>query len=228
MKTFTHNDKEYRVDDQGFLLFPDEWDENFAEGMAPQVGITGGLTEAHWRVIHFIRNTFDITSSCPLIYVACKRNDVGLGDLEKLFPAGYLRGACKLAGVTYRQGYLQHTWLEGDIIHHTRNYDRRSYITDVQGFLIDPNDWDENFAIHKAYEMKMPHYLTPRHWEIIYYLRRKFDEQHAIPTVYETCRDNDISLDKLEELFPDGYHRGVLKVAGLQIWEATTTHPGGN
>ena len=228
MKTFNYAGKDYRVDDQGFLVYPEDWDEDFARGMAAEVGIPDGLTEKHWRVIHFIRHSFKKASVCPLIYVACKKNDIGLGDLKQMFPAGYLRGACRLAGVTYREGYLLHTWLENDIVHHTRNYERKSYITDVQGFLIDPADWDENFAIHKAYEMKMPHYITEDHWKIIYYIREHYSKTHKIPTVYETCEANGIDLDKLEELFPDGYHRGAIKIAGLNVWEVQTTHPTGN
>ena len=41
--TFTHKHKGYEVDSKGFLLDFDSWDENFAEGMAPEVKIAGGL-----------------------------------------------------------------------------------------------------------------------------------------------------------------------------------------
>lgn len=215
MRTFTYKNKAYTVDNRGFLLDPDEWDEDFAEGMASKVGISNGLTERHWKVIYFIRNTFEKMNACPLVYVACKKNDIGLGDLEKLFPAGYLQGICKLAGVTYRQCYFQQFWLGEHMVHYTRMYERKTYSTGVQGFLLNPSSWDENFALHKAHEMKMPEYLTEAHWKIIYYLRRKYEETGEVPTVYEACEDNQISLDELERLFPDGYHRGAVKIAGL-------------
>ncbi|HDL04157.1 MAG: sulfurtransferase TusE [Candidatus Zixiibacteriota bacterium] len=216
MKTFEYNNKIYNVGNKGFLLDPNDWDENFAIGMAPKVKIRDGLKDAHWKVIYFIRNTFEKINVCPLIYVACKKNDLGLGELKRLFPTGYLRGACKLAGVTYHDGYFQQFWLEEHIVHHTRMYERKTYHTDVQGFLIDASEWDENFALHKAYEMKMPQYLTERHWKIIYYLRKKWEETTMVPTVYQTCEDNNIDLDILQSLFPDGYHRGAVKIAGLQ------------
>jgi len=215
-RTFNHKEKTYNVDSQGFLLDPDEWDEDFAEGMSPKVGIPNGLTAEHWQVIHFIRNTFEKMNVCPLVYVACKKNDIGLGDLKKLFPTGYLRGVCKLSGVTYRQGYLQEIWLEEHIVHHTKVYERKTYAADVHGFLLNPTDWDENFALHKAYEMKMPEYLTEQHWKIINFLRERYEETGTVPTVYETCEANQIDLDELERLFPDGYHRGAVKIAGLQ------------
>ena len=125
-RIFAYQGKTYKVDARGFLLDANEWDEGFADGMAPQVGIYNGLTEEHWKVIHFIRNTFEEMNVCPLVYVACKKNDIGLGDLEKLFPTGYLRGVCKLAGVTYRQGYLQDLWIKEHIVHHNKVYEHKT------------------------------------------------------------------------------------------------------
>ena len=217
MKTFSYDGKEYEVDAQGFLVNPRDWDEDFAEGMASKCGIPGGLTDEHWTVIRFVRTMFDTVKSCPLVYVACKRNDIGLGDLERLFPTGYLRGTCKLAGVTYREGYLAHHWLEDNIVHYNREYDRKSYTTDSHGFLLDASDWDENFAIHKAYELKMPEYLTDEHWKVIRYLRQCFEKDGKVPTIYETCEATGNDLETLEQLFPDGYHRGAGIIAGLRV-----------
>ena len=65
LRTYNYKDKTYKVDSQGFLMDPAEWDEDFAEGMAPKVGIPNGLTEEHWKVIRFIRNTFERMNVCP-------------------------------------------------------------------------------------------------------------------------------------------------------------------
>jgi tRNA 2-thiouridine synthesizing protein E len=35
--------------------------------------------------------------------------------------------------------------------------------------------------------------------------------------VTETCEANDLDIDELEQLFPDGYHRGAVKIAGLRL-----------
>ncbi len=216
MKDFVANGKTYRVDDRGYLVDPEQWDENFAEAMAPEIGIKNGLTESHWRMIHFLRNTFHHINKCPLIYVACKQNDIGLGDLKKLFPAGWLRGACKISGITYRDGYMQHVWLEDDIIHHTRTYNEKEYDVDDQGFLINPEQWDENFAVQKAYEHNITGNLTDKHWDIIRYIRSHYLTEGEIPTIYQTCDHAGLQLDDLEQLFPEGYHRGAVQIAGLQ------------
>jgi len=93
----------------------------------------------------------------------------------------------------------------------------RVYRVDARGFLVDPYDWDEAFAMHKAFELRMPEGLTERHWEILGYLRERFERTRAVPTVYETCEAHRMTLDDLEGLFPDGYHRGAVKLAGLRV-----------
>ena len=217
LRFFKYKDKQYQVDAQGFLMVPEQWDENFAIGVAPDVKIASGLSDRHWRVINFIRNTFEIMSVCPLVYVACRENDLGLGDLEELFPTGYLRGACKLAGVTYRDAYMQKVWMDYNLEHNTTIYHKKEYITDEAGFLVNPADWDENFALHKAAELKIPGLLTEAHWKIIYCLRKTFAETGVVPTVYQTCNPDRLSIDELEKLFPTGYHRGAVMIAGLRV-----------
>ena len=49
-EAFRCGEKTYRLDEEGFLVNPDEWDEGFAEAMALMTGIHGGLTPAHWEV----------------------------------------------------------------------------------------------------------------------------------------------------------------------------------
>ena len=85
----------------------------------------------------------------------------------------------------------------------------------ARGFLVDPYEWDENFAVFKCQEMKIPTPLTEKHWNIIRYLRAKFAENGKIPTVYETCTANRIDITDLENFFRTAYNRGALKIAGL-------------
>jgi tRNA 2-thiouridine synthesizing protein E len=33
----------------------------------------------------------------------------------------------------------------------------------------------------------------------------------------ETCEANSIEIDEFATLFPDGYHRGAVKIAGLRL-----------
>jgi tRNA 2-thiouridine synthesizing protein E len=216
MGSFAFGGKTYAVDTEDFLAAFDEWDENYARGMAPKAGIIAGLSDDHWRVIQFIRDHYKKTGRCPVVYETCRINRLHLQELKRLFPAGYLRGACKLAGVTYKEGYLDQSWVEDFAEHVTTESDDKVYEVNVRGFLINPRAWDKQFAVGKAWEMKMPR-LTERHWKVIDYLRKSFEEKNIVPTVYDTCETTGVGLEELEKLFPDGYHRGAVKVAGLRV-----------
>ena len=223
METFLWNGKLFRVDAEGFLLDHDQWDEDFAQGMAPRLGLGGGLTKAHWSVIHFIRAEFARAGQCPLIYHTCRANGLSLKGFKALFPTGYLRGACKLAGITYRDRVVdfygeptaagEASALAGGM---PVALSEKIYRVDALGFLVDPSEWDETFAANKAHEMKLPGGLTDRRRAILRYLRDSFAKNGAVPTVVDCCEANGIDLDELERLFPDGYHRGAVKIAGLR------------
>lgn len=217
MSIFVHNGKEYEVDSYGFLINPKSWDDNFAEGMAHNLNIPGGLNNQSWKIIRFIRDTYERTNSCPVVYDTCLYNDISLHELKSLFPDGYQRGACRIAGVAYQDGFLRYHDKGKSIGTMKSDRERKKYTVDTFGFLINSDEWDKNFAILKADELKMPSLLTDKHWEIISYLREKFKATDKIPTVYETCEDNDIKIEEFKNLFPDGYHRGAVKIAGLRL-----------
>jgi tRNA 2-thiouridine synthesizing protein E len=216
MTSFAFGGETYELDSQEYLARFEDWDENFARGMAPKVGVIGGLSEDHWRVVRFIRETYEKTGRCPLVYETCRTNHLHLQELRTLFPSGYLRGACKIAGVTYAEGYLDQAWVEDLAEHVTTESHEKVYEVNLRGFLVDPYDWDERFALHKAWEMKMPR-LTDQHWKVIRFLRKSFEEKNLVPTVYEACDATGLGFEELERLFPDGYHRGAVKVAGLRV-----------
>jgi tRNA 2-thiouridine synthesizing protein E len=213
----------FNIDSAGFLVDFEDWSEDFALEMAQLYGIPDGLTERHWQVIHFIRDTFQTYGQCPLLYQTCRANRLSLRELQALFPTGYLRGACRLAGVTYRHGYhatgspphaisRPHGVVEAEAAAATPG---QSYTTDVRGFLLDPSQWNRDWAEHRARDLKMPT-LGERHWQIIVYLRLRHERDRVVPTVYETCAANDLDIEDLEKLFPDGYHRGAVRIAGLR------------
>ena len=216
MGTFSYKGKEYKIDDGGFLEKFEEWSEDFAEAIAPEVGIKHGLTKAHWDVIYFIRDSFKEVGKCPLVYQTCRMNNFRLKELQSLFPAGYLRGACKLAGITYKEGYVKHSWLTATMRDAIAMATEKNYQVDARGFLVDAADWDEQFAVFKTHELKMPQ-LTEKHWKVINYMRNYYHQYKRVPTIFETGEANELEIEELAELFPDGYHRGAVKIAGLRV-----------
>jgi tRNA 2-thiouridine synthesizing protein E len=216
MKTFEFSGRRYEIDEEGFLADSRQWDEDFARGISAEVGITGPLTKSHWDVILSIRNGVAASGRCPKVYDVCKAQGLRISDLKSLFPAGYLRGACKMAGISYNDWAVPHTSLPKDRLTGVSTpLSQRVYRVDIRGFLIDPSEWDEEYAICKAEEMNMPRDMTEAHWKIIGYLRKQYETGGRTPTVYETCEANKISIEEMEDLFPDGYHRGAVKIAGL-------------
>jgi tRNA 2-thiouridine synthesizing protein E len=218
MQILERKNKSYLLDNDGFLVNPGQWDEEFAEGMAPGVGITDGLTPSHWEVLRFIRAAYRETGSCPIVHKTCKAYKLSFKDLQRLFPSGYQRGACKLAGLSFMAGgvstpfYSTPEALIGPV-----PLDERVYQVNLQGFLIHPNEWDEEYAEFKARELQMAAPLGEKHWQIIRYMRSECEKKDEIPTVYATCEAVGIDIDELAELFPSGYHRGAVKIAGLNL-----------
>lgn len=208
-------DHAWDVDVDGFLREPEQWREQFAEAMAPGLGLED-LSREHWDVIRIIRETFVQTGRCPTLYETCRRAGLHLAGLQRLFPTGYLRGACLLAGLSFKEGYLGHGWQRVGLDDVTATLQDRTFRVDIRGFLVDPTEWNEAFAATKAFEMKMPE-LGDRHWKVIRFLRRSAERTGQVPTVFETCSALGLDLDELERLFPDGYHRGAVKVAGLRV-----------
>jgi len=217
MKIFKFNNCEYKVDSYGFLIDTGQWDENFAKGVAAELNLTGGLKDKHWKIIYFIRDYYKKANSCPIVYETCKQNNLSLHDLKELFPAGYQRGACRISGITFNEGFLRYHSPDKSKESDSKAQPERTYIIDKYGFLVNYVDWDEDFAVLKSVEMKMPK-LNDSHWKVINYLRNKYQLTKKTPTIYEVCEENNLNIEEFNNLFPDGYHRGALKLSGLRLF----------
>ena len=86
---------------------------------------------------------------------------------------------------------------------------------DDDGFLADPSLWGEDLARFLAEHEEGVTDLTQDHWKVIYYLHRYYEENGVAPTVRLLCKETDLKLKYIYELFPSGPARGACKVAGL-------------
>ena len=92
------------TDDDGFLLDPDDWDEEIANNIANQSNLS--LTDDHWKLIYFIREYYEEHGSVPELRKILKiiKNELGEDKatrkyVYRLFPFGYGQQGCKIAGM---------------------------------------------------------------------------------------------------------------------------------
>jgi len=212
----TFEGRTYALDRHGFLEPPEQWDETFAAGIAEDLGIHTGLTEEHWKVLRYIRRKYLDEETVPLVVIACMDNGLKLSKMRNLFPTGYHRGACRIAGINF-------AFLSADNFWHaveTYTTPMASYQVTPLGFLEDFTQWDERFAWLVGRERGLEGGLSERHKEVLQHLRTRYREIGTIPTVFDTCRALSMSLEELGRLFPWGYRRGACRMAGLPL------HPG--
>jgi TusE/DsrC/DsvC family sulfur relay protein len=89
------------IDAEGYLVDPSAWSEDFAEKVARAEGIA--LTEEHWKAIRFMRGWLEEHGVAPdarhvMKFLAGDR-EAGRARLFALFPYGYVKQACKIAGM---------------------------------------------------------------------------------------------------------------------------------
>lgn len=91
-------------DDEGYLVDPGDWSDVVAEALAREEGIV--LSADHWVIIRFMRDYFDEHRIIPDVRHVMKHFAAtrahGTADrnaLFVLFPYGYVKQACKIAGM---------------------------------------------------------------------------------------------------------------------------------
>ena len=104
MPTIPYKDRNLELNEEGFLLHPEEWDEDLARFLALREEKLENLSEDHWNVIRFIRQHYLDNEAAPMVRTVCKGTGVPLKKIYDLFPSGPARGACKLAGLPKPDG----------------------------------------------------------------------------------------------------------------------------
>jgi len=98
------NGKQLEVNEEGFLVNPEQWDREIALALAQKEEGLESLSAEHWTVIEFIRNHYLQTKLAPMVRLMCKSTGFPLRHIYELFPSGPAKGACKLAGLPKPDG----------------------------------------------------------------------------------------------------------------------------
>ena len=93
------------VDAEGFLTDPEQWNEQIAQAIAADNGISE-LTDRHWLVVRFMRERFLETGTAPSIRSLGKESGVPIKELYQLFPKGPAKLAAKIGGIPKPKGCI--------------------------------------------------------------------------------------------------------------------------
>ena len=85
---------------------------------------------------------------------------------------------------------------------------------DEDGFIQEPDKWDENVARVLA-ETEGVSELNDKHWQLINYLRDYYKKFGIAPMIRKMCKEVGMKLNEVYELFPTGPAKGACKAAGL-------------
>ena len=89
-------------DAEGYLIEPTDWNEDGARALAEEEKIQ--LDDDHWDVIHFMRDYFEeqqVIADARFVikHLAERMGKDARKKLFELFPYGYVKQACKIAGM---------------------------------------------------------------------------------------------------------------------------------
>lgn len=92
------NGQTVELDEDGFLVSLDQWNEDVALYLAKEEGVDE-LTEAHWKLINYLKGYFAEYGIAPMVRKMTKESGFSLKEIYDLFPSGPAKGACKIAGL---------------------------------------------------------------------------------------------------------------------------------
>ena len=83
---------------------------------------------------------------------------------------------------------------------------------DEDGFLCEPDNWTPRLAEDLAREAGMEE-LTPKHWEVIHYVRERYFSIGALPVMRLVCRKAGLDPKNAHRLFSSC--KSLWRIAGL-------------
>lgn len=97
MTTATIAGRSVEVDSEGFLVKPDQWDEELAKELAEQIGLE--LTASHWKAINFARQDYATTGETPTLRRMATVGGLSTKQMFELFPKKPAKKMAYVAGL---------------------------------------------------------------------------------------------------------------------------------
>jgi dissimilatory sulfite reductase related protein len=95
--------KTVQVNDDGFMTNPAEWTKEIAVEIATEEGVTE-LTDAHWKVIEFCRETGIASGAAPTLRTITTGTGITTKELFTLFPKGPAKKVARISGLGKPEG----------------------------------------------------------------------------------------------------------------------------
>ncbi|WP_334142422.1 TusE/DsrC/DsvC family sulfur relay protein [Rhabdothermincola sp.] len=83
-----------------------------------------------------------------------------------------------------------------------------------EGFFEHPEQWTPEMATELARQEGIGE-LTPKHWQVIEFMRKEYAEKGTGPTVRVLGKTSGVSVKELYQLFPKGPAKVAAKIAGI-------------
>ena len=85
---------------------------------------------------------------------------------------------------------------------------------DAEGFLTDPTQWNEQIAEAIAAQSGIPE-LTERHWLVVRFMRDRYLQTGAAPSIRALGKESGVPVKELYELFPKGPAKLAARIGGI-------------
>ncbi len=105
MSTVLLAGQEIELNEEGFMLNPDQWTPEIAVELARRADIDP-LTDKHWEVIDFCRRDAAEKGEPPGVRRITKQTGVSTKEMYQLFPKGPGILAARISGLTKPKGCI--------------------------------------------------------------------------------------------------------------------------
>lgn len=95
--------KTVEVNEEGFMVNPNEWTREIAIELAKEEGISE-LTPEHWKIIEFCRQSAKDSGKAPTLRAITVGAGISTKDLFALFPKGPAKKVAKISGLGKPEG----------------------------------------------------------------------------------------------------------------------------
>jgi len=85
---------------------------------------------------------------------------------------------------------------------------------DAEGFLTDPEQWNETIANGIAGANGIPE-LTGRHWLVVRFMRERYLTTGTAPSIRALGKESGVPIKELYQLFPKGPAKLAAKIGGI-------------